>query len=125
MAREEAGAPNQLQGVWGGEEGRGVGETHSGGWTPAGLHLFISQGVTVVCPAAEEPTQVYGTGTEVSFVRVPWHLLLLFKGCKKIGGGRYTRGSCPCTGGHPWVTLQRRKRSHLQVCIQHGYKGHL
>lgn len=57
-----------------------MGETHSGGWTPAGLLLFISQGVTVVCPAAEEPTHVYGKGTEVSFVRVPWHLLLVFKG---------------------------------------------
>lgn len=106
-----------------GGEGRGVGEPRSGGWMPAGLRLFISQGVTVVCPAAEEPTHV--CGTEVSFVRVPWHLTAGVQGCKKIGGGRCTRGSCPCTGRHPRVTLQRRKWSHLQVCIQNGYKGHL
>lgn len=63
IARKEASAPHhlRLQGVWGrkeGGKGRGVKETHSGGWTPAGLHLFISQGVTVVCPAAEEQVHV-------------------------------------------------------------------
>lgn len=61
ITRKEARTPNHLglQGVWGREEeGRGVKETHSGAWTPAGLHLFISQGVTVVCPAAEESVHV-------------------------------------------------------------------
>lgn len=61
VSRKEANAPShlRLEGVWGQEEGgEGVKETSSGGWTPAGMHLFLSQGVTVVCPAAEGPGHV-------------------------------------------------------------------
>lgn len=49
VARKEANAPNHLglQGVWGTEEGgqgRGVKETHSGGWTPAGAAFIYITG---------------------------------------------------------------------------------
>lgn len=49
----------------------------------ARLHLFISQSVTVVRSAAEKLLE---KGTEIGFVYVPWHLLLLFKGCQKNQG---------------------------------------
>lgn len=39
-----------------------------------------------VCAVAEEPVQVYRKGTEIVFVRVPWHLVPPLKGYTKPQG---------------------------------------
>lgn len=68
-------------------------------------HVVISQSVTL--------SALQSKGTEISFVHVPWHLLLLFKGCKKTQGwggwevqerklclGKHTVSGCRCKGGN-------------------------
>jgi hypothetical protein len=50
--------------------------------------IYLSQSVTVVGSAAEK---LLGKRTEISFVYVPWPLLLLFKYAKRLGDGRYRR----------------------------------
>lgn len=79
------------------------------------LHLFISQSVTVVRSAAEKLLE---KGTEIGFVYVPWHLLLLFKGRQKNRGwGGWGRESSECADTL-WVSLEKRKLIHFHACIK-------
>ena len=92
--------------------GEGVKEPRSGAWMPAGLHVFISQGVTVVCPAAEGLSMSTGRGQKSALSVFPGTSCLLFKWGKKSWGWQVWERTL-AQGRQTGITGKKQKPSPL------------
>lgn len=95
--------------------GEGVKEPRSGAWTSAGLHVFISQGVIVVCPAAEGLSMSTGRGQKSALSVFPGTSCSLFKGGEKSRGvaGLGEDASSGQADGDHWEKIETKSLACL------------